>query len=123
MARSSTEAKYYDLDHTTFELIWLESLLEELIIPFLPPALLCDNLGAFLLSYNPNLHAYKKHIELDIHFVHACVISKRKKIQHVPSFLQLTDTLRSPLAQLYFRTLRLSLKSRHLSLLELMGEY
>lgn len=110
MARSSTEAEYRALAHTTSELLWLESFLHELQVPFQPPTLMCDNLGAVQLSHNPILHARTKHIELDIHFVRECVISKLLKIQHVPSSMQLADTLTKPLGTTAFQELCTKLK-------------
>lgn len=87
VARSSTDNEYRALSQTTPKLLWLESLFKELIIPFYPPALLCDNLSVVLLSHNPILHARTKHIELGIHFVRERVIEKNMKIRHLPSAL------------------------------------
>lgn len=100
-----------DLAYTFFKiLLWLESLLWELTIPFLPPSILCDNLSAVLWSHNPIINAHIKHIELDINFLPECVISKKMKIQYVPSSLQLADTLTKPLIATIFQDLRTKLK-------------
>lgn len=55
VARLSTEVEYRALAHTTSEVLWLYSLLAELHIPYLVPALLCDNLSVIMLSHNPIL--------------------------------------------------------------------
>lgn len=69
MTRSSMEAEYRALAHTTSELLRLESLLTKLHINYITLNLLCDNLGALMLSHNQILHARTKYIELDFHFV------------------------------------------------------
>lgn len=97
VVRSSTKAEYRALAHITYELIWLESLLQELTVAFLSPTLLCDDFSAILLSHNPIIHARTKYIELDIHFVCGRVISKKLQIQHVSCSLQLADALTKPI--------------------------
>lgn len=69
VARSTAEAEYRSMAHATSELLWIQSLLQELQIYFSKPSLLCDNMSAVALSHNPVLHARTKHMELDIHFV------------------------------------------------------
>ena len=110
MARSSAEAEYRALAHTTTELLWLQSLLDELKIKYLSPTLLCDNLSAVLLSHNPILHARTKHIELDIHFVRERVMANKLKIQHVPASAQLADIMTKPFPSAAFQELRNKLK-------------
>ena len=54
VARSSTEAEYRALANAASETSWLLSLFKELGLPlFGQPKLLCDNLGAAHLSFNP----------------------------------------------------------------------
>lgn len=76
VARSSTEAEYRSMAHTTSELLWLQSLLNVLQIPFHTLALLCDNLSVVMLAHNPIFPARTKHMELDIHFVREKVVAK-----------------------------------------------
>lgn len=110
VARFNTEAEYHALAHTTSEILWIKSLLDELSIPFLPLTLLCDNLSAMLLSHNHILHARTKHVELDIHFIYERIITKKLKIQHVPSNVQVADTLTKPLGTSTFHELQTKLK-------------
>lgn len=50
ISSSSTEAEYKALAHGTAEVTWIQSLLQELRVPQLPPLVLrCDNLGATYL--------------------------------------------------------------------------
>ncbi|KAL6323300.1 hypothetical protein AAG906_029307 [Vitis piasezkii] len=49
---------------------WLLSLFKELGLPLSrQPKMLCDNLGATHLSFNPVQHSRMKHIQIDLHFV------------------------------------------------------
>lgn len=69
ISRSSTEAEYRALALATTELLWLQSLLFELGVPFSTPTVLCDNMSTIALAYNPVLHARTKHMELDLFFL------------------------------------------------------
>lgn len=62
VARSSAEAEYRGLANAIAELQCVQSLLEELRIPFQTPTLLCDNLSAVMIAHNPLLHAPTKHL-------------------------------------------------------------
>uniref|UniRef100_A0A803P2C3 Reverse transcriptase Ty1/copia-type domain-containing protein n=1 Tax=Cannabis sativa TaxID=3483 RepID=A0A803P2C3_CANSA len=70
VSRSSTKSEYRALTQISAEIIWLESLLQEM--QFTPPSIpviWCNNTSASALASNPVYHARTKHIELDIHFV------------------------------------------------------
>jgi hypothetical protein len=70
MSRCSTEAEYKAHANAMTEIIWIQTLLDELGVPHpSATALWCDNLGATYLSANPIFHARMKHIEVDYHFV------------------------------------------------------
>jgi hypothetical protein len=92
--------------NTTSDLIWIQSLLHELQVPFHTPTLLCDNISAVSLAHNPVLHFRTKHIELDIHFVREKVLSKQLNILHVPATDQLADPLTKPLSPANYATIR-----------------
>lgn len=113
VARSSTEAEYRSMANTTSEILWIESLLTELHVPFNTPHLFCDNLSAVSLSHNPILHARTKHMELDIHFLREKVVSKALDVIHVPATGQIADCLTKPLSIAKFIELSDKLKVFH----------
>jgi histone deacetylase 1/2 len=110
VARSSTEAEYRSMANTTKDLLWIQSLLCELHVPFHTPTLLCDNLSAVSLAHNPVLHSRTKHIELDIHFVREKVLAKQLHVLHVPATDQLADPLTKPLSPTNYANIRVKLK-------------
>ena len=98
VARSSTESEYRSLALATAEIIWIQSLLQELGVRLAGcPVLWCDNIGARSLASNPVYHARTKHIELDIHFVRDRVLSQQLDIRYVDSAYQIADLFTKPL--------------------------
>ncbi|RVW27791.1 Retrovirus-related Pol polyprotein from transposon RE2 [Vitis vinifera] len=90
VARSSTEAEYRALANAASETVWLNSLLHELGFPLkVPPLLLCDNLGATHLSFNPVNHSRMKHIQIDLHFVRELVQNGTLHVIHAQLVSQL----------------------------------
>lgn len=94
----------------TTELLWVQSLLQELKIPFTKPIMYCDILSAIALSHNPILHARTKHMELDIHFLREKVVSQTLHVKHVPAADQIADALTKPLSSLLFPVMSSKLK-------------
>jgi histone deacetylase 1/2 len=77
VSRSSTEAEYKSLANATAEIMWVQTLLDELGVSQSKAAVLwCDNIGATYLSANPVFYARTKHIEVDYHFVRERVARK-----------------------------------------------
>jgi len=70
VARSTTEAEYRALATAASKTVWLSTLLTELGFSAPQcPQLLCDNLSATYLNFNPVNHSRMKHIQIDLHFV------------------------------------------------------
>lgn len=64
------KAEYKTVVNTTKEIMWIQTLLQEIGIDFPRAAKLwCDNIRAEYLSANHVFHARTKHIEVDYHFV------------------------------------------------------
>ena len=56
--------------HTTCEVVWIRSLLEEIGFPVqVPVNLYCDNQAAIHIASNLVFHERTKHIEVDCHLV------------------------------------------------------
>jgi len=98
VSRSSTEAEYKAIANATSEIMWIQTLLQELGVPSPRAARLwCDNLGAKYLSANHVFHARTKHIEVDYHFVRERVSRKLLEIEHIASGDQIADGFTKPL--------------------------
>ena len=80
--------------------MWLSTLFKELAFPVKEsPQLLCDNLGATHLSFNPVNHSLMKHIQIDFHFVRDLMQKGSIQARHVHTQDQLTDLLTKPLSK------------------------
>jgi len=99
VSRSSTaEAEYKAIANATAEIMWVQTLLQELGIDSQPAAKLwCDNMGAKYLSANPIFHARTKHIKDDYHFVRERVAQKLLQIDYVSTGDQVADGFTKPL--------------------------
>jgi hypothetical protein len=100
LSRSSTEAEYKALANATTEIIWMQTLLDELSVShLLATTLWCDNLGATYLSANPVFHARIKHIKVDYHFVRERVALKQLDIRFISTNDQVADGFTKVLSQ------------------------
>ncbi|PKI58839.1 hypothetical protein CRG98_020738 [Punica granatum] len=107
VARSSTESKYKSLANATVEILWLQSLLQELgVSQHHPPTLWCDNISAIYLTTNPIFHARTKHIEIDYHFVREHFMRKQLSIRFISSDDQLAEALTKGLSSSRFVDIR-----------------
>nr|GEV85969.1 ribonuclease H-like domain-containing protein [Tanacetum cinerariifolium] len=83
---SSAEAEYHGVANVVVETAWIHNLLLELHSPLFTATLVyCDNVSAVYMSTNLVQHHRTKHIEIDIHFVHDYVASRKVHVLHVPS--------------------------------------
>jgi hypothetical protein len=53
-------------------LLWLQSLLTELKVPYSTPTVFCDNMSAIALAQKHVLHSRTKHMEHDLEVVTDC---------------------------------------------------
>jgi hypothetical protein len=100
VTQSTTEAEYWALANATSKTIWLSTLFKELAFPVKEsPQLLCDNLGATHLSFNPVNHSRMKHIQIDLHFVRDLVQKVSLQVRQVHTQDQLVDLLTKSLSK------------------------
>ena len=100
VARSTTEDEYLALANAAFETMWLSTILKELaFLVTKSPQLLCDNLGATHLSFNPVSHSHMKHVQIDLHFVRDLVHKGSLQVKHVHTQDQTADLLTKPLSR------------------------
>jgi hypothetical protein len=113
VSRSSTEAEYRSMAHTTAELYWLRMVLQDLKIT-LPtaPSLWCDNIGAIALASNPVFHARTKHIEIDYHFIREKVVNRDIHVKHISTQEQIADVFTKGHSATRFSFLRSNLSVR-----------
>lgn len=91
VSMSSAEAEYCDMSIATME---ISRLLQELRVPFSPPAYLyCDNEAALHIASNFVFHERTKHIEFDCHKVREAIEDGVIKTMFVRTNNQLADVL------------------------------
>ncbi|CAH9094778.1 unnamed protein product [Cuscuta epithymum] len=107
VSRSSTEAEYRAVAHTSAEILWVQNLLQELGVQLSqPPQLLCDNQGATYVCVNPVFHSRMKHVALDFFFVRDLVESGQLSVRHISNKFQIADILTKPLGKVPFERFR-----------------
>lgn len=83
---------YRAMTHTTCEVVWLRSFLEEIGFSVqLPISLYCDNLAAIHIASNPVFHKRTKHIEVDCHLVREKLTGGVIATPYVSTGAQLAD--------------------------------
>jgi histone deacetylase 1/2 len=92
VSRSSTEAEYKLLANATTEVMWIQTLFDELGASQSKLAVLwCDNIRAMYLSANPVFHARTKHIKVDYNFVRERIAQKLLDIRFISLGDQVAD--------------------------------
>jgi hypothetical protein len=100
VSKSSTEAEYKAMADATTEIMWVQSILQELCVPCPRGARLwCDNMRAMYLASNPIFHGRIKHVEVNYHFVRDQVIKKQLEVRFISTDDQVTDGFTKALSQ------------------------
>jgi hypothetical protein len=119
VSRFSTESECKYVANAIVEVIWMQSLLEELGFKLTPsPCLWCDNMEATYLSANHVFHARAKHIKIDFLFVRETVQKKQLEIRFIPSKDQVADGFTNPLLVRSYEDLKHNLNMTKLLLRE-----
>jgi hypothetical protein len=94
VSRSSTKAEYKAMADATPEIMWVQSVLNELGVPCPHSARLwCDNMRAKYLASNPIFHGRMKHVEIDYHFICDRVLQKLLEVWFISTDDQVADGL------------------------------
>ncbi|XP_026451083.1 uncharacterized protein LOC113351284 [Papaver somniferum] len=92
VSRSSAEAEYKTMAHTTAEIVWLRWLLGDMGIYLTESTpIYCDNKAAIHIAHNDVFHKRTKHIEIDCHFVRHHLGKKTITLPYVRSEFKLAD--------------------------------
>ena len=84
IACSSVEVEYWAMAHTACELIWMQSLLSEIVVVSSQPMVMrCDNQATMYITNNHVFRERMKHIEIDCHFIRDMVTTKRIVMSYV----------------------------------------
>lgn len=103
IARSSKEAEYKSLAHTTAESTWVCKVFCDIGFPLSKiPTLWCDNLSTISLASNPVCYARTKHVEIDYHYLRELVLANLIKVRYVCSQDQLADIHTKSLSKHWF---------------------
>ena len=108
---SSTEAEYRALGDTTFELLALRWLLEDISLThFSPTVIHCDNRSAIQITHNDVFHERTKYIEIDYHLVRYHLSASILHLLLVSSSDQTADIFTQTFPPSHFRDLVSKLK-------------
>jgi hypothetical protein len=92
VSKSSTEVEYKSLANATAEVMWVQSLLQELGVKSPPTAKLwCDDMRVKYLTVNPVFHGRMKHVEIDYHFIRERASQKLLEMAYISSGDQVAD--------------------------------
>jgi len=98
IALSSAESEYIAMTHASKELIWIRSLLDELLGFHPLPTVLCvDNQSAIAMAKNNTFHPRTKHIALRYHFIREVVARKKLSLLWVDTHSNKADLFTKPL--------------------------
>ena len=71
---STAKAKYVSATHIVKQVLWHHSLFKELSFPIMVTSIIfTDNQAVISISHHPEFHAYMKHIDINLHFLHDLV--------------------------------------------------
>nr|KYP63658.1 Copia protein [Cajanus cajan] len=106
VALSSCEAEYIASSQATCQILWLESLLEELKIEYKKPIqLFVNKKSPISLAKNPIAHGRNKHIETKFHFLRDQVSKEKLKLVYCCTELQVANVFTKPLKAERFKKL------------------
>lgn len=107
VALSSCEAEYMAAATAACQVIWLESIINEITGNKLKSAtLFVDNKSTIALMKNPVHHGCSKHIDMRFHFIRECIEKGKITVESVSSGEQRADILTKALPSMKFAAMR-----------------
>ncbi|KAF2308594.1 hypothetical protein GH714_011033 [Hevea brasiliensis] len=94
VAKGSIYTEYWALDAATMELTWIQSLLRDINLHLLKPAMLCCD---DLLNSKPHFSLPYETVEVEYHFVRDKVAERDIQVRCISSKDQIADALTKPL--------------------------
>ena len=100
VALSSRQAEYISATIATKELIWLQSIIQELGYSLsLSITIYCDNQSCIAFSQNLKFHNHSKHIDLRYHFLHEKINTHLLSLEYMPTSTMWADILTKSLSK------------------------
>jgi hypothetical protein len=106
IALSSTEAEYMLLSDTSRQLVWIQSLFEEISIILAPIPLCGDNQGSIFLASNPVQEKCIKHIDICYHYIHEVIHTKKIELFFIEGSENPADLFTKNLGRIKFQKFR-----------------
>lgn len=103
---SSTESEYIAAAECTKELIYLKSMIEEIISESVSVNLKIDNQSAITLMKTGQFSKRSKHIDVRYHFIHEKINEGLLNVQYCPTDKQLADIFTKALGKIKFEKLK-----------------
>lgn len=104
VALSTAEAEYIAAAECTKELMYLKTVLEEILCVEVQVELNIDNQSAISLVKNGVINRRSKHIDVRFHYVHEKLREGMLKVSYCPSEHQRADMFTKPLPNVKFKT-------------------
>jgi len=81
---SSTEAEYMAMLDTCWQIVWIQSLFQELGYDLAPIPICGNNQGSIFIGSNPVHEQQTKHIDICYHYIHKCIEDGKVSVYFVP---------------------------------------
>ena len=109
VATSSTEAEYIAAAECVKEILFVKTVIEELLGKSVNVKLKVDNQSAIKLMKNGVINRRSKHIDVKYHFVHEELKKKTITVDYCPSDKQVADLFTKPLGKIKFNAHKINL--------------
>jgi len=102
VALSSTEAKYMAMLDTCQQIMWIQSLFQELGYNLAHTPICGDNQGSIFIGSNPVQEWRTKHIDIQYYYICKCIKDGEVSVYFIPGNENLADMFTKNLGTIYF---------------------